>query len=135
MSVSDEFVDWLLREMEKRRWSQSEFARTAGVSRGAIGNVLRREREPGKQMLVAIAHAFDLPAESVMRKAGVLPPESDDEDMLEEWHYYLSRLDEKDRAELLAIAKLKIELNQAEKSAPRRQRKKTGERPVELLKL
>jgi transcriptional regulator with XRE-family HTH domain len=74
-----EFSTWLFEEMERRHWSQADLARESGLSRGAVGNVLRQERDPGKDFLIAIAKAFHLPVDQVFRTAGIFPQSQDDE--------------------------------------------------------
>lgn len=74
-----EFSAWLFEEMETRHWSQADLARESGLSRGAVGNVLRQERDPGKDFLIGIAKAFHLPIEEVFKIAGIFPQTRDDD--------------------------------------------------------
>lgn len=68
-----EFSGWLQDEMNKRGWNNSELARRAGVTRGAIGNVLRGDRRPGSDLAAAIAKAFGMRPDEVFQIAGILP--------------------------------------------------------------
>ena len=88
-----EFSSWLQAEMDKRGLNQSDLAREAGLSRGAVGNVLRQEREPGPDFLNGIAHAFKMRPADVFTIAGVLSqaPESDPLTRQAEW--LMSQLD------------------------------------------
>jgi transcriptional regulator with XRE-family HTH domain len=67
------FRDWLLEELGQRDWTYSDLARKAGISRGAVGNIARGQRNPGPDICEAIAHAFNYPVEVVYRAAGLLP--------------------------------------------------------------
>lgn len=73
MTTNDQFAIWLLEEMEKRGWSQSELARRAKVSHGRISQILSGE-QAGSRVLTKIANALHLPPETVLRRAGILPP-------------------------------------------------------------
>src|SRR5690606_5343811 len=75
---TNDFVSWLKGEMKARGWSQAELARRAGVTRGAIGNVLRGDRGPGRDLLIAIAGALNYPSETVFRQAQFFPETGED---------------------------------------------------------
>lgn len=111
----NEFVIWLQNEMDQRDWSQSDLAREANLSRGAVGNVLRQERDPGKDFLIGIAHALKIPPEVVFRAAGLLPeaPEStqESEELLHLYHL----LPEADRKEILRYVRFIVEGHQKKK--------------------
>lgn len=84
-SGREAFVAWVLEELQKRGWSQSELARRAFVTRSGINKLLSGERNPGPVLCVAIAKAFKLPAEEVCRRAGVIPrPRSHSENLEDE---------------------------------------------------
>jgi len=67
------FKDWLIDEMNNRKWSQADLAKKSGVARATISNLLNEVRNPGTDLIIAIANALDYPAEYVMRRAGILP--------------------------------------------------------------
>ncbi len=112
-----EFINWLQDELNKRGWSQSDLARATKLSRGAIGNVIRHERNPGAEMLRAIAKAFQISPDIVFRKAGVLPesPElaQSQKRKIEQLMYLIEHLPEEDQNEIIkmmeTVAKYKIE--------------------------
>lgn len=72
--MKSDFGDWLAREIEKRGLSQREVARKVGLSSGAISQVTTGKNFPGPDFCSAIARAFNLPADDVFRRAGLLPP-------------------------------------------------------------
>jgi transcriptional regulator with XRE-family HTH domain len=68
------FIDWIKKEIDKRGWTQAELARQTKLSPSQITRLFNGERGVGETGLVAIAHAFRLPANLVFEKAGILPP-------------------------------------------------------------
>ena len=79
--MANNFVTWLSKEMEDRGWNNSELARRAGLVPSAVSQVIAGNRGTGPEFCRSVARAFGLPAETVFRKAGLLPalqgPEED----------------------------------------------------------
>lgn len=69
----DTFTNWLEEELQKREWKPAYLAHKAGISRGALSNILSGLRRPGHEVLNAIAQALSIPPEIVFRQAGILP--------------------------------------------------------------
>jgi transcriptional regulator with XRE-family HTH domain len=104
------FINWLWSEIHQRNWGQINLAKESGLSRGAIGNVLRGRQDPGNIFCLKIAKALRYPPEFVFRKANILPPDPiNDNAMFEQWKYILEQLPQRDRDELLRIAQIKVE--------------------------
>lgn len=61
-------------ELEERGWSMRELGRRAGVSHAHISNVVSGSAKPGADFCLAIARAFRLPPERMLRLGGFLPP-------------------------------------------------------------
>ncbi len=121
------FSNWLIDEMQERGWSQSDLARSSGLSRQAISNYVNRKIiTPDENALKAIANALKLTPETVFRAAGLLPPKPEEEVTLEEWRYVLSQLTDEDREELLNIARLKIERRENKQKQTAAHRKAEG---------
>lgn len=110
-STNNAFLAWLDAELAQRRWSYHQLARRAGVSHSTLGR-LRRGAVPGWGLCHALAGAFDLPPEHVLRQAGLLPPVPPEQAEYEEFRRLLARLSQDDRRELLEIARLKLSLDQ-----------------------
>lgn len=108
MSTTD-FIEWLMKELNSRDWSQADLARQSGLTTAAISRILTGERNAGSDACQAIAHALGYPPETVYRAAGLLPPKPDQEIEFDEWRHVLSQLSVRDRQELLSIARLKLE--------------------------
>lgn len=78
------FAEWLQSEIDKRGWSQSDCARAADLNRAVINKLLNGKSKPQPFTLIALARAFKIPIEIAYRAAGLLPPNTDGDDMLEE---------------------------------------------------
>ena len=73
-SVENTLAEWLAAELEERGWSVREVARRGGVSHTAINNALSELVQPTLDTYKAIALAFGISLEDVLRRAGELPP-------------------------------------------------------------
>jgi transcriptional regulator with XRE-family HTH domain len=117
MLSMENFGDWLLQELEKRDWSQSDLVKNAGISRGTLSNIISGNRGVGFDSLLAIAHAFKISPISIFRKAGILP-EGGDEASFADYNHLLSQLTTEEQEEIRQIMEMKIERRQkAEQSA------------------
>jgi transcriptional regulator with XRE-family HTH domain len=111
-----EFSSWLLEEMNKRGWSQSELARAAGLNRQSISDyVTQRRIKPDPDALVSLAHGLSISPVTVFRKAGLLPEGGDDKVQFDDWEYLLRQLSPEDQDEMRQLALLKIERHNREK--------------------
>lgn len=68
-----DFATWLARELDQRGWSRSEAARRGGITSVAVDRVINGQMRPGVKFVRAIAKAFGMAEEDVMREAGLLP--------------------------------------------------------------
>ncbi len=82
--MKNDLEHWLAKEIEYRGWSIRELARRADLSHTAISNVLSRQRRPGWDLCFALAYALKLPPEAMFRKARLLPPKPEINEMTEE---------------------------------------------------
>jgi len=98
------FTNWLYEELNKRGWSQSELARRGKIAQSTISSILTGRSNPGPKACIAIAKAFNMPAELVMRKANlaVAPKATPRKEQLKR---YIERLTEKDVEALIHIIK------------------------------
>jgi len=123
VSKNKDFPLWLLLEIEKKGWSQSELARRAGLSRTAINDIINRKTSPGPDFCRSIAKALGYPQEYVFRLAGLItdpyPPSTDPEThMLAQ---LLTQLSPEDREELLALVRLKLARRQTSSTSTTQQ--------------
>jgi transcriptional regulator with XRE-family HTH domain len=105
------FANWLAEETEKRGWSYRELGRRAELSSGAVSQVITQRSLPGLDFCTGVARAFNLPAEVVLRKASLLPPEPEETVNSRELLYIFHQLDDKDQERILRIARTFLEAN------------------------
>lgn len=100
------FSEWLQQELSKRGWAQSELARRAGLTRGAISSLVSGRNNPKAETCVAIARAFDLPPETVLMAADLLPeiPPPGQDPTFTEILNVVKNMNPEERAELLDYA-------------------------------
>jgi transcriptional regulator with XRE-family HTH domain len=53
------FADWLIAEMNKNNWSQSELSRRSGLTRAAISNYVSGQK-PNSSAIEKLAKAFNI---------------------------------------------------------------------------
>lgn len=103
-----DFKNWLITELNKRGWNQSELAVAAGVTRTAISDVLSGRRNPGVELCNSLARALRLPPEVVFRHAGLLPAKKENP-WFPRFETLLEELNEDDLEDLYALALAKLE--------------------------
>lgn len=107
MTTHTYFAYWLEDQLHARGWNQAELVRRSGMSSGTISRIITGGRNPGADAIANIAQALHLPAEEVMRHAGLLPmpPEVtlDDRQMLDDLRRRIERLAPADRRYLVEL--------------------------------
>lgn len=83
------FSDWLLSQLAKRDWKQSDLAKKSGLTKQTITNYANG-RIPDKTAISKIAAAFKIPAEEVYRVAIGRPQNPDSDPWVEETSYKLN---------------------------------------------
>ena len=71
------FSEWLQSQLDLREWTQADLARHSKVTQTHISRIMNGARQPGPDAITGIARALKLPAEEVMRQAGLLPMPAD----------------------------------------------------------
>lgn len=69
--MTSEFVQWLEREIWRRRLTQAELARRGNLSPARISQVLAAGESPGWQFVAGVARALDKDLSVVAHKAGL----------------------------------------------------------------
>jgi transcriptional regulator with XRE-family HTH domain len=105
-----EFKEWLTKEMQSRGWNINDLARAAGVSRGALGNIVRGERSAGPDVCTGIANAFKLPPEQVFRRAGLLPQATPLHETIEQISHIMNLLATDEQNNLLEYARFRLQV-------------------------
>lgn len=100
------FQEWLQEELKKRGWAQVELSRRTGLTRAAISSLVSGRNNPSASSCVAIAKAFDLPAETVLKAADLLPetPAEMEDPTLGELIDLMKRMTPEQREEILDYA-------------------------------
>jgi transcriptional regulator with XRE-family HTH domain len=102
---TDQFIEWLSKELEQRGWSQGELCRQSGLSSASVSNVLNGQQTPGLRFYQGVATAFGIPLDDVLRAAGLLPPEPESDQVLGEINYYLSEMPAEEQRRFLIMAR------------------------------
>lgn len=110
-----EFSYWLNEELNQRGWSRSEAARRGEISPSMFDKVISGGANPGLDFCKAIARAFKMPPETVLRKAGLLSATSQDKAAEEELLDYFRALSPETRRLIVAQARAAYEINREEK--------------------
>jgi transcriptional regulator with XRE-family HTH domain len=100
-----DFPDWILQELERRGWTQSELARRAEVTPATISMILSRQKNPGVDACIGIARAFNESPTHVFRLAGLLPELTTDQEKIERIIDLFNGLSNEDQTRLIMIAK------------------------------
>lgn len=103
MCMPEKFSEWINAELNQRGWSVRELARRAGVSHGAINNVINELRKPGSELCSGIAKALKVPPEEVFRHAGILPKASEKTVNMQEMVYLFDQLEDDDQRNVIAM--------------------------------
>jgi len=106
--TSINFSDWLRVEVENRGWSFRELGRRAGLSSGAVSQVITGANFPGPEFCNGVARALGVPPERVFREAGLLPAViigTDNDEKKKELDEYWRYLTGEERDTLATIAK------------------------------
>ncbi len=82
--MDNEFITWLIEELEKRGWSNSKLARNAGLVPSTISMVISGQNRPGFEFCVGVARALNHPPCKILRLAGLLPSQPEISEMTEE---------------------------------------------------
>jgi transcriptional regulator with XRE-family HTH domain len=109
--MAAEFMAWLTAEMRQRGWNNSELARQAHLVPSTVSMVLNGHNRPGLDFCVSIAQALQHPPETVLRRAGLLPPlPGPEEDMrLRDILEILQRLTPQEREAVLEYATWRLQ--------------------------
>jgi len=107
MDEKTKFLQWLQTEMDKRSWSQSDLARAANLHRAVISKLVRGLDQPQHTTLRAISRALDIPIETTYRAAGLLSPDPDSDEFVEEAIYLLRKIQDA-RRRAIAVQILRV---------------------------
>ncbi|MBN1665546.1 MAG: XRE family transcriptional regulator, partial [Anaerolineales bacterium] len=115
MMNSDTFSDWLQRQIDTREWSQSELARNAKINQASVSNILSEKRLPGYDFCLAIADAFNMPPEAVLRIAGLLPPVPEETALQRRVEHLFNQLSQPEQQEILDYIEYRLQKSEQRK--------------------
>lgn len=118
MSDRFTFALWMQSEREKRGWSQSDLSRYSGLHRAIISKIETNVSTPSIETFISLAQAFKISPITIIRKAGLLPDESESTNF-EDWQHLLNQLMPDEQEEMRQIIELKIERRQKAEQAAR----------------
>jgi len=67
--IVDNFLENVERQLHKKGWSRSEFARRLGKTPGYVTQILNRHHEPGLRVVEEWADALNVDAWTLLRKS------------------------------------------------------------------
>lgn len=113
----DKLSLWLREKLAESGWSIRELARRSNISHSYLARITSGEVKPSAEICTAIANAFNVAPEILLRIAGVLPEFEDEEDLelealMNEWR----KLSLEDRIATYLMAR---SLNQARRQRDR----------------
>jgi len=102
------FKNWLLDKLKEKDWTQADLARATSLTTGAVSNYING-RIPDEAALRKIAKALKLPAETVFRAAGILPPALPSNPLVDEVTFLAAKLPQQDVQDLIDLARSKLQ--------------------------
>ncbi len=114
MFTMSKIGDWLLLELGRRGWNQSDLARNARLSKSAISGIISGRRNIGRDMAISIAEALDLPIDDVLRAAGMLPSVIESK-LVKQIDHLSAQLDEEEQAGLIEYIKMRLKIQRGKK--------------------
>lgn len=118
MLSMEKFAVWVLDQLNERGWRSVDLAQKAGISEGAVSNVLNGYRRPGPDVCRSIAHALRVAEEEVFRRAGLLSPKPELSDQAEELRAIIGLLKEENVAYVAEIARWRLNQQAQEDDPP-----------------
>lgn len=112
----EQFSDWLNQQMRLQGINDSELARRSGLTRATIGNYRNKKiRKPDNETLKAIADGLRISDVTVFRKAGILDPVEDTDEIITEVLSNIKGLSKQDKLETLEFTRMKRSINERRK--------------------
>jgi len=107
--MENEMATWLNEKLNEKDWSMRELARRIGKSHTAIADIAKGEMNPSPEMCRLIAKEFNVPPQQVFRRAGLLPPETEETSRAKEALHLFNRLPLDDQRDIIDYMRVKLE--------------------------
>lgn len=82
--MDTELKAWVTTELKNRHWSYRELARQTGLSHSLISQTLSGHMKASADFCLKLGLALEVSPETVMRKAGLLPSITPDDEIIHE---------------------------------------------------
>jgi transcriptional regulator with XRE-family HTH domain len=115
MNTNNKFSEWLHREIRASGKSQSQLAYAGGISASQISRVLSGDRDPGADFCLAIARALNIDAETVFRRAGLLPADPEETPTLRQAMHLFRQLPPAQQRQKIAEMRAIIDLLESDR--------------------
>ncbi len=116
--VTTDFAYWLQQQLDDRNWKPTDLAKRSHLSDTAVSRILRGQRNPDPETLLAIAKALSISATAIYQRAGLLPEGNGDNkvnETIEQILHEVEGMPEQDQNEILAFIRMKTNLRQRQK--------------------
>src|SRR5690349_13719196 len=100
--METDFITWLQAELDERGWNRAMLAREADIKESSIADLFSRRRNPGPELLTAIADALKVPQEVAYRAAGLLREKKNANETVEKIVRELEGMSKQEQQEYLA---------------------------------
>lgn len=100
------FIEHIDYEMRKRNWSRYDLANRAGINASYLSMLATKKRSVGPTACKKIAHALDLPVETVYLWAGILEHRKRGNPLINELVEIVDNLNNNDIVILIDLARL-----------------------------
>ena len=125
---------WLQQTREGLGLTQSDLGRLSKLNRAVINKIENNATKAKPETLLAIAQALRIKPETIFRKAGILPPEPENDTKLKQLTYLLSLLNDEDLQDFEDLAKAKLD-RQAKKQTKKVTQSREKAKPPALTVL
>ena len=126
LQAKDEFLEWVDAVEAERGWTDNAWTSKAKLSASVLNKARRQGIIPGWDACKALAEAANKSPIVAFRKAGLLPPGPENEIVIEDWQYLLSKMNPQEREDLKAIGVMWIERREKDKSLKSLKTRKAG---------
>jgi transcriptional regulator with XRE-family HTH domain len=124
------FGEWLTEKITERKMKPIRLAKIAHLDPGLVSRLLKDERGPSVHTLYSIADALEIPHEEAIRAAvgkqikeigditdalkkdmaGLLPPKREDDLLINQITFWVSKLPEEDKQDVLAYVEMRRQI-------------------------
>jgi transcriptional regulator with XRE-family HTH domain len=108
--MENTFSEWLVEELNKRKWTQKELARRSGLNPSTINYIIKHHRGLGLKSVNRLAQALGIPEELIINTYENHRPTRESADIVSKACYVLRELPLRDQEEILAFIYLKRQL-------------------------